>query len=238
MSTKPDTTAVEAGTESNARSPAADPADPAGEGARGTSGVRSDWFATPVWRFHVAGHQALNEKLLQFVGEERQRNPGGVKGRSSVMGWHSGNQLHRRPEMREFLAVLHGNVAEVARAYRLDTSQATLKLETCWAMVNGKMASGAIHCHPNSFLSGVYYVSTNEESGNIFFQDPRPGANMAACPVTEYTPLTIRQFSYQPVAGAMLFFPSWLYHGVEPNLSDAPRVSLSFNFRLEWASGR
>lgn len=86
MTTKPDTAAVEAGSESSARSPVADTVDPAGEGARGTSSVRSDWFATPVWRFHVAGHQALNEKLLQFVNEERQRNPGGVKGRSSVMG--------------------------------------------------------------------------------------------------------------------------------------------------------
>jgi ectoine hydroxylase-related dioxygenase (phytanoyl-CoA dioxygenase family) len=32
----------------------------------------------------------------------------------------------------------------------------------------------------------------------------------------------------------MLIFPSWLYHGVEPNLSEAPRASLSFNFRLNW----
>jgi hypothetical protein len=27
----------------------------------------------------------------------------------------------------------------------------------------------------------------------------------------------------------MLIFPSWLYHMVEPNLSDWERVSLSFN---------
>jgi len=34
----------------------------------------------------------------------------------------------------------------------------------------------------------------------------------------------------------MLIFPSWLYHGVGPNLSESQRVSLSFNFRLKWAS--
>jgi uncharacterized protein (TIGR02466 family) len=59
---------------------------------------------------------------------------------------------------------------------------------------------------------------------------------MLVCPVTEHTPWTIRQVSYRPVSGGMLIFSSWLYHGVEPNLSDALRVSISFNFRLNWLS--
>lgn len=201
------------------------------------TGTRTDWFPTSIWRFTVAGHEALNEKLMRFIEEERQRNPAGLKGRSSVMGWHSTNHLHRRPEMQEIVAAIAGNVAEVARAHRIDPRQAELELATCWVIVNGKMATGALHCHPNSFLSGVYYVNTTENTGDIFFQDPRPGANMTACPVTEYTPLTIRQISYKPTPGGMLLFPSWLYHGVGPNLSDTPRVSMSFNFRLRWTAG-
>ena len=199
-------------------------------------GARVDWFPTSIWRFNVAEHQTLNERLMRFIEEERGRNPAGMSGRSSVMGWHSTERLHRRPELHDFVAIVENCVAEVARAYRLDAEQASLDLATCWAMVNGKMASGALHCHPNAFLSGVYYVNTTEKTGNIFFQDPRPGANVMACPVTEFTPWTVRQISYQPTPGGMLIFPSWLYHGVGPNLSDVPRVSLSFNFRLKWAS--
>jgi uncharacterized protein (TIGR02466 family) len=206
------------------------------ETAHAATGARVDWFPTAVWRFSVAGHQALNEKLARFILDDRQHDPAGMSGRSTVMGWHSTEQLHRRPEMQEFVAVVHDNVAEVARSYRLDDNQAGLELATCWAIVNGKMASSALHCHPNSFLSGVYYVNTTEESGNIYFQDPRPGANMSACPVTEYTPWTLRQIAYKPTPGGMLIFPSWLYHGVGPNLSDALRISLSFNFRLKWTS--
>ena len=199
-------------------------------------GARTDWFPTSIWRFNVAGYQTLNDKLMRFIQDNRQCNPAGMSGRSTVMGWHSTDQLHRRPELQEFVSIVHANVDEVARSYRIDTSQATLELATCWAVVNGKMASGALHCHPNSFLSGVYYVNTTEETGNIVFQDPRPGANMSACPVMEFTPWTIRQVSYQPAPGGMLIFPSWLYHGVGPNLSEALRVSLSFNFRLKWTS--
>ena len=31
-----------------------------------------------------------------------------------------------------------------------------------------------------------------------------------------------------------LIFPSWLQHGVEPNLSDGDRVCISFNIGLKW----
>jgi uncharacterized protein (TIGR02466 family) len=206
------------------------------EATRGPTGARTDWFPTPIWRFQVAGYEALNEKLMQFIQDERKRDPAGMIGRSPVLGWHSTDQLHRRPELQEFVAELHNNMAEVAGSYRIDANQVSLELATCWAVVNGKLASGAIHCHPNSFLSGVYYVNTTEETGNIFFQDPRPGANTSLCPVTEFAPWTIRQVSYQPAPGGMLIFPGWLYHGVEPNLSETPRVSLSFNFQLKWPS--
>ena len=92
------------------------------------------------------------------------------------------------PEMQDFLAILHDNIAEVGRAYQIDTKQVGLELATCWIIINGKFASGAVHCHPNAFLSGVYYISAAENCGDIFFQDPRHAALMGACPVTEHAP--------------------------------------------------
>jgi uncharacterized protein (TIGR02466 family) len=205
-----------------------------GQANRTAEGTRLDCFPTSIWRFTVPDHEALNRTLIGLAEDERRRDPTGIGHRSSVLGWHSKDQLHRRPEMAEFLAILQDNVAQVGRAYRIDTKQVALELATCWIIVNGKFASGAVHCHPNSFLSGVYYINAAENCGDIFFQDPRHAALMGACPVTEHTPWTVRQISHRPAPGGMLIFPSWLYHGVEPNLSDAPRVSLSFNFRLNW----
>src|SRR5262245_41502083 len=204
------------------------------ERSRSARGSRVDWFPTSIWRFNVPNHEALNEELMQLIQKERNADPAGMSGRSSVLGWHSTDKLHRHPEMQPFVAILEDDVAEVAACYNIDPSQASLELATCWAMVNGKLASGVVHCHPNSFLSGVYYVNTTDSTGDIFFQDPRQGPSMSLCPVKEHTPWTIRQVSYRPVSGGLLIFPSWLYHGVEPNMSDALRVSISFNFRLNW----
>ncbi len=198
----------------------------------GETGSRIECFPTSIWRFQLEGFEALNGELASFIQDEQERDPVGLKGRSTLLGWHSANHLHRSPEMRTFVSAVETKIAEVVSAYRVDDRQARLELSTCWALVNGRHASGAAHCHPNAFLSGVYYVSTTKESGAIHFLDPRPAAQMAAAPVAEYVPWTVRQVSYQPPPGAMLIFPSWLHHSVGPNLSDAPRISISFNYQL------
>jgi uncharacterized protein (TIGR02466 family) len=35
-----------------------------------------------------------------------------------------------------------------------------------------------------------------------------------------------------PEVGKLIIFPSWLDHGVNPNLSDTDRISMSFNINL------
>ena len=99
-------------------------------------------------------------------------------------------------------------------------------------ITDGKQAANSVHNHPNSILSGVYYVQAPEHLGVISFQDPRSAAQMLIPPVTEFSLWTLPKISYQPQAGTMLLFPSWLWHGVEMNRSDHLRVSLSFNIGM------
>jgi len=130
-------------------------ADPAA--ASRPAGGRSEWFPTAIWRFTVAAALTLNAQLLALIAAERAHDPAGLS-RSTVLGWHSQDQLHQRPDLHAFVALLHQAIAEVGRDYRLDPQQARLDLATCWAIVNGPGASSVVHCHPNAFVSGVYYV--------------------------------------------------------------------------------
>ena len=98
-----------------------------------------------------------------------------------MMGRHSTDQLHRRPELREFVAIVHDNIAEVARSNRIHTNQASLELATCWAIVNGKTASGAVQCHPNSFLSGLNGHQIRKLSSGSVAQDRR--SRRIRCPI-------------------------------------------------------
>lgn len=200
------------------------------------TGGREDWFPTSVWGFDHPAAESLNAALLQAILTERCTDPRGLADRSTVLGWHSRDDLHRKPEFAPLVEFIQNGVAEAVRFLKWDQRQATPQLAACWANINGPGASNVVHTHPHCFLSGAYYVQANPESGAIFFLDPRPAAVMIAPPMTEFTPWTFQRVRYEPKPGRMLIFPSWLQHGVEPNRGDADRICVSFNIGARWSS--
>ncbi len=195
------------------------------------TGSRSDWFPTPVWHFAIDNHQQLNSVLLPEIEAEQQRDRQGEKW-SNVLGWHSVSNLHERASFSDITKIIQQNVLEVATFLRWDLQLFSMNITTCWAIVNGKLASNSVHNHPNSILSGVYYLQTPENCGGIFFSDPRPASQMLIPPVEEFNLWTFPKVSYKPHSGTMLLFPSWLLHGVEMNMSEENRISLSFNIGM------
>jgi uncharacterized protein (TIGR02466 family) len=192
---------------------------------------RKDWFPTPIWHFIFDDYQQLNDTLLQEIKAEQERDRTGEKW-SNILGWHSVSDLHQRESFREFTNIISENVLEVATCLHWDLQKFSLELKSCWAIVNGKLASNSVHNHPNSILSGVYYLQAPENSGVISFSDPRSAAQMLVPPMTEFSPWTLPKISYKPQAGTMLLFPSWLLHSVEMNMSKELRISLSFNIGM------
>ena len=195
------------------------------------SDSRKDWFPTPIWHFNLDDRQQLNNKLSQEITTEQQHDRQGQK-RSNVLGWHSATDLHQRESFAEFTNIIDEKVLEVATCLHWDLAKISLEIESCWAIVNGKLASNSVHNHPNSILSGVYYLQTPEHCGVISFCDPRPSAQVLVPPIVEFSPWTLPKISYKPQVGTMLIFPSWLLHGVEMNLSEELRISLSFNIGM------
>ena len=99
------------------------------------------------------------------------------------------------------------------------------------------------HNHPRSYLSGTYYVHVpadpeelpgraDRRPGCITLYDPRSSANMTAI---RGDPNVEPEHTVTPRAGLMLLWPAFVNHFVHPNLSRAPRVSVSFNVMLDWS---
>lgn len=111
-----------------------------------------------------------------------------------------------------------------------------------WANVNRFGDYHNLHNHPHSWLSGTYYVQVPDrprklkgrsdiDPGCISFYDPRPQANMLAIKGdAQVDP----EFRILPKPGEILLWPAFLHHLVHPNLSDEPRISISFNVVLRW----
>ena len=198
------------------------------------TGTREDWFPTSVWFFDHPDAAAVNVLLRQRIAAEREHDPNGVSGRSNILGWQSRHDLHRRDRFGEFLPFVEACVGEVVALQSWDLSQVTPVLVDFWVVVNGTGASNTVHNHANCYLSGVYYVQTPEGCGDLFFLDPRAAPVMMTLPLTHLVPSAFQRVVYRPRPGRLLLFPSWLYHGVEPNQNGQERIALSFNVAVRW----
>lgn len=112
-----------------------------------------------------------------------------------------------------------------------------------WANVNRFGDYHDPHNHPRAYLSGTYYVTvpTDREPletrrdvrpGRITFYDPRATANMGA--IRGDSDIEA-EYTVTPEPGMILLWPAYLTHFVHPNLSRAPRISVSFNVVLTWS---
>lgn len=106
-----------------------------------------------------------------------------------------------------------------------------------WANVNRLGDYHDPHNHPYAYLSGTYYVKvpstrttlqnrSDVRPGCITFYDPRGAVNMTAI---KDDPQIDPEFTASPTPGTIFMWPAFLMHFVHPNLSDEPRISISFN---------
>ena len=103
-----------------------------------------------------------------------------------------------------------------------------IEITNMWA---NKMQNGDVHpphTHSNNFLSGVYYLKSNNTAPIQFF-DPRPSASVLQPRNTpnQYNSSMVR---FDSIEGSGLIFPSWLQHWV-PSPQEQ-RISVSWNILL------
>ena len=102
-----------------------------------------------------------------------------------------------------------------------------------WININGKGAYNLQHNHPQSHLSGVYYVSCPKDSGVITFENP--WNFMGFDELSSYTDefrinnAQHKSIYIEPKDGLLIVFPSHLRHAVPENKSDEERISIAFN---------
>ena len=83
------------------------------------------------------------------------------------------------------------------------------------------------HAHPNSFISGVFYIKANKETDRIhFFKD---GYQQIKLPVDQFNLYNSESWWLPVGAGELILFPSSFTHMVEAVKGEDLRVSMSFN---------
>ena len=187
---------------------------------------RELYFATPIYVKDV-GTPEFNTQLEQNIINWSRQDKGVQK--TNVNGWHSPTDMHLKPEYKMLVDLLHQAQHFIYNDELLDNEPF---LGNMWANINPPGGYNRAHTHPNSLWSGVYYVKAPINSGHLKVEDPKPSINISR-PKRKQGQLPKHLWNevhFEPIAGRLIMFPSWLNHCVDTNQSNDIRISVSFNF--------
>ena len=105
--------------------------------------------------------------------------------------------------------------------------QTQLRITQSWLNQTENGESHHRHCHPNSYLSGVFYVKTTDDD-RIMFHNSDPSGDYFRSITTEYNAINSLSWWIPTPQNSLILFRSNLHHSV-PKTSTIDRVSLSFN---------
>ena len=104
-----------------------------------------------------------------------------------------------------------------------------LGISISWMNLNPPGTYHLKHKHPNSRISGCFYINVDDNTGNLNIYRPEEMLDDYRDDIVKNTPYNWTHMTYKPQKYDLYLFPSRLYHSVEENLSDISRLSLAFN---------
>ena len=186
-------------------------------------------FPIPIHLFDVNGFNEIQDELIDFVYNMREKDPVGHT-ISNRRGWQSScfSIDNEDDVLKKFLTNCLAEFPPIKKSVRLFVS--------AWVNINPPEAFNMKHNHPTSDLSGVLWIKSQKDCGNIIFDSPRSFATHQEieCYNEDFKENNnyFHSFSFNPIAGRLIVFPSHLEHHVDFNESEEDRISVSFNIIL------
>lgn len=182
------------------------------------------WFPKPIFR----AKDILTEELPVF--EEKIKNlvaeqfGGKREDLVAVMDWQTISTLHEDPSFKELTEeiLLHSKIflKELGYLHRINT----IRIKEMWANINVEGDFLFPHVHPDSLISGVFYIKTYPGSKINFFDNL---ASMAPQPDIR-NDLNWDLCSYECNPGEMLMWKSDFVHGTRKQPT-GEKIAISFN---------
>lgn len=119
------------------------------------------------------------------------------------------------------------------------------KIINSWANKHVSNDFAHAHHHSNSFLSGVLFVITPPDSGNLRFHKnpliPTFNNQIITLDLDNSAPkhlINLDTWDIKPGRGKLIIFPSHLTHSVTKNLVDQERYTIAFNVFVSGTLGK
>ena len=99
-----------------------------------------------------------------------------------------------------------------------------------WLNVNNYKDYNEAHLHSGCVFAGVYYIDVKDNQGDLILT--RHDVSLRELAFTNHSynnPYTWGKVHITPRNHQCILFPAFVLHSVQPNTTNQPRVSLSFN---------
>jgi len=170
------------------------------------------------------------DSLIEFCYEMKRKNEKGVE-KPNTKGWQSNNIIN---ETHTEFVKLKNKIEERINTYHKEIQlkeglQQTIS--NIWVNIDQKGHSNDFHIHPQSILSGEFYL-TKGKTAPIAFRHPFRDINTYFWDetiVANTNTLNSGEWEVDPKPNRLLVFPSWVYHKVRMNEEETDKISFSFD---------
>lgn len=175
-------------------------------------------FPTPVAFFDLG--RTLTEAELAFVDrQERRPNMGNTTS--------TDNTILKQEALKGLNDFIEASVQQYFKEIHAPKHKVDLRITQSWLNYTKPGEYHHKHEHPNSFISGVFYINADPEKDKIYFF--RSGYQTIKLPPADWNLFNSDSWWFGVETGKLVLFPSSLTHMVETKQGDNLRISLAFN---------
>lgn len=174
-------------------------------------------FPTAVGMFNL-DRPFTKEELDFLLNQEESPNMGNTTSKYRF--------VLREPALKDLRTFLQNSIDQYFREVVAPSKEVNLYITQSWLNYTKKGQWHHAHEHPNSILSGVFYIQTDDKD-KIFFE--KNHYDQISFPTENWNLYNSKTWWLEATQGRLVLFPSSLRHHVEAVQTDHTRVSLSFN---------
>lgn len=165
----------------------------------------------------------MTEKETKFLtGQETRSNQGNT---TSI-----DNNILENKEMKKLKQFIEKSLKEYFQNIYVPKNKVEPYITQSWCNYTKEGQFHHKHAHPNSFVSGVFYVQADRKKDKIYFY--KDNYQQIKIPAKNYNLFNSESWWFETGTNDLVLFPSNLTHMVE-KVVGKERISLSFNTFLK-----
>lgn len=146
----------------------------------------------------------------------------------------SKNVLYQYPDVEEYII---SKISEYKKNIMCADRNIEFYITHSWINITSQGQFHHMHDHPNSIISGIYYIKADPFYDSITFKMPAANKPCLNLNVEEYNLFNSQEWTIPVTSGQILLFPSNLQHEVKVSQNPEDRISLAFNIFVKGKIG-